>query len=983
MSESGRAVRPQAMTPVYWVVEDLPMPVMESPDRRGRPVRGGTGLLERDATLRAIDALLDGARAGRGGALLIEGHAGMGKTRLYEAALDAARSRGMRVLRAAGAELESDLAFGVAAQLLNAVLQPLAPEERDELLAAAPVQIRELAGLTLREEAKPASNVALSHALFTVLAATEDRLPGLVAIDDLHWCDAASLEFVLYLLHRLEELPLVVVMTRRLAHGDASSDVLDRIATRPRVRVHTVSALSDRSVTELAREMLGERAGNSVVTACQEATSGNPFYVHELLLALRDEGHLGDEELAEHARALAPPVVGRILRVRVGRVGDDGAALARAVAVLGDDVPLRHAAELARLDVAAAATTADALAAVEILLAREPLRFVHPLVRHAIANDIAPGERASRHLEAARLLHREGAEAERVAAHLLAGRPEGDPWAVEQLRGAARDARTLGAPQSAVRYLTRALDEPPPAATRPDVLAELGLAEAAAGGPRAAIHLEQAIRACSDPRRRAELALHRGHALHAHGRHRDAAAAYVAGLGDLPDEPSTAPGDELHDALQTGFVATGSLLPELHQRSAERSAELLARVSLGPRTRAQRQVLAQAAVHAAFAAKRAETTLDLVERAWDDGQLIARDGADGAAWSLVAAAAAWSGALERSREILDEVIEDASRRASPHGFASASYLRGSVELFQGQVSAACADLELARGARRYGWGQFARGADAFQCLSLLHAGDPVQALEVLVSTEPLETPRDLEDGLRLLARAEVELATGRAREALDDARAVQRLAGPSIRIFGMQSWRTVGALAALTLGQRTLAVELAHEEFEIAEGTGALHARVRARRVLGLCEEGRRQLTLLRDAVSVGTDGPPRLETVIALIDYGAALRRANQRAEARVPLQQAVDLALSGGAHALHERARTELAATGARPRRERMLSGVGSLTPSELRIAELAASGQSNREISQALFVTPKTVEYHLRNAYRKLDISGRRQLASVLES
>ena len=152
--------------------------------------------------------------------------------------------------------------------------------------------------------------------------------------------------------------------------------------------------------------------------------------------------------------------------------------------------------------------------------------------------------------------------------------------------------------------------------------------------------------------------------------------------------------------------------------------------------------------------------------------------------------------------------------------------------------------------------------------------------------------------------------------------------------------------------------------------------------MLGLCSEGERQLELLRDAVELGSDAPSRLETIMALIDYGAALRRANRRAEARAPLQRGVDLALGGGAHALHERARTELAATGARPRRERMLSGVGSLTPSELRIAELAASGHSNREISQTLFVTPKTVEYHLRNTYRKLDISGRQGLASALE-
>jgi DNA-binding CsgD family transcriptional regulator/tetratricopeptide (TPR) repeat protein len=887
------------------------------------------------------------------------------------------------VLRAAGAELESEIAFGVAAQLLTAQLQLLEPAKREDLLVAAPEPIRELAGLASGEHAEPATNVALSQALFTALAAAEDARPGLLAIDDLHWCDGASLEFVRYLLHRLEELPIAVVMTRRLAHGDASPDVLERIATHPRVRLHTLTALGTDAVGELAQEVLGERAVEPVIAACQEATSGNPFYVRELLCALQDERHLSTDELAEQARALAPPVVGRILRVRVGRVGADGAALARAVAVLGDDAPLRHAAELARLDVGTASRAADALAAVEILLAREPLRFVHPLVRHAIANDIPPSERASRHLEAARLLHREGAEAERVAAHLLAGRPEGDPWAVEQLRAAARDARILAAPQSAVRYLSRAVEEPPPADARTDVLAELGLAEAAAGSPRAAAHLEQAIAACGNPRRRAELALQRGHALFAQGLHREAAAAYVAGLGELPERLTDAGDLELHDALQTGFVATGSLLPELYERAAQRSADLLAQRQDGPKTRAQRQLLAQAAVHATRSGEPAARAVAMAEKAWDGGQLIVQDGADGAAWSLVTAAISRSGELERCLEILDAVDADANRRGSPHAIATARYVRGCIELFRGQVTVARSHLEQARAARRYGWGQFARGADAFASLSLQASGDAIGALEALVSTEPLDAPRDLEDGMRLLARAELRLAAGRAGQALKDARRVQRLTGASIRVFGLQSWRTTAALSMLALGQRDEALECANEEYELAERAGASHARIRALRVLGLCEDGDQQLELLHAAVELGESQPPRLETITALVDYGAALRRTNRRADARGPLQRAVDLALSGGALALHERARTELSATGARPRRERMLSGVGSLTPSELRIAELAASGQSNREISQSLFVTPKTVEYHLRNTYRKLDISGRHDLASALES
>ena len=153
--------------------------------------------------------------------------------------------------------------------------------------------------------------------------------------------------------------------------------------------------------------------------------------------------------------------------------------------------------------------------------------------------------------------------------------------------------------------------------------------------------------------------------------------------------------------------------------------------------------------------------------------------------------------------------------------------------------------------------------------------------------------------------------------------------------------------------------------------------------MLGLCESDHRGLRNLRTAVQLAANAPPRLETIRAYVDLGAALRRENRRSDARAWLERGADMASLGGAVALSRRARVELAATGARPRRDALLSGPASLTPSERRIAELAATGQSNREIAQALFVTPKTVEYHLRNTYRKLDIQTRRDLADALSA
>jgi DNA-binding CsgD family transcriptional regulator len=123
-----------------------------------------------------------------------------------------------------------------------------------------------------------------------------------------------------------------------------------------------------------------------------------------------------------------------------------------------------------------------------------------------------------------------------------------------------------------------------------------------------------------------------------------------------------------------------------------------------------------------------------------------------------------------------------------------------------------------------------------------------------------------------------------------------------------------------------------------------------------------------------------RLELAKALCELGTAIRLERKPSEARDPLYRSLELAGVCGATALEERVRTELGATGARPRRE-ALSGVGSLTPSEKRVADLAADGLSNREIAQELYVTPKTVEVHLSNTYRKLEIRSRRQLSGAM--
>jgi DNA-binding CsgD family transcriptional regulator len=194
------------------------------------------------------------------------------------------------------------------------------------------------------------------------------------------------------------------------------------------------------------------------------------------------------------------------------------------------------------------------------------------------------------------------------------------------------------------------------------------------------------------------------------------------------------------------------------------------------------------------------------------------------------------------------------------------------------------------------------------------------------------------------------------------------------------SWRSGSVLALLALANLDEARRLAKEELELARRFGAPTAIGVALRAVGLAEEGVSRIERLREAVAVLEGSPAQIELARTLTELGAALRRANQRVASREPLRRALDIGQRRGAKTIVEQAHQELVATGARPRRL-LLSGLESLTASERRVAALAAGGMSNREIAQSLFVTVKTVEVHLSNAYRKLDIKSRAELPQSL--
>jgi DNA-binding CsgD family transcriptional regulator len=231
------------------------------------------------------------------------------------------------------------------------------------------------------------------------------------------------------------------------------------------------------------------------------------------------------------------------------------------------------------------------------------------------------------------------------------------------------------------------------------------------------------------------------------------------------------------------------------------------------------------------------------------------------------------------------------------------------------------------------------------------------------------------------ARGCLHAAAGAHQEALADLLAAGDLAVRwGIRNPSMMAWRSAAALSLLALGDKAGASRHCAEETELARQWGAARAIGIATRAAGLVEGGDRGIELLTEAVGVLRGSPARLELARALIDRGAAARRAGARAQAQRALREGMDLAHSLGGAALADRARRELVVAGGRPRRT-AVRGRDALTPSELRVAQLALGGHTNRQIAQALFVTQRTVENHLTNTYGKLEISTRSGLRTAL--
>jgi len=931
-------------------------------------------LREREGVLSELVASFRGQS--RGGPVIVEGAPGLGKTALLNAALHLAREEGLAVLNARGSQLEAAFPFSVVRQLFEHLLALLEPDRRHECLQSLGSGV-----LTGDRQAGEDELPSVFDDFRRAISFLAEHQPLVIALDDLHWCDPASARWFEYLSRRLERGRVWLLGSTLERWSTEAKLAVDRVVADPATRTFVLEPLSADSVGELVAEQFCDPGLDELAAACARVTGGNPFLLFALLSWLRGGGACDAEHAASMVDRAVPPQVVRALVHRTHGLPDGAYRLAQAAAVLGDQAGVREAAELAGLDLEAAKVAADALAEAAVLARDGALRFVHPLERSALYGDLGPASRATLHEQAARLLDGQGAPVEVVAEHLALAEPAMESWRSERLVQAAELAAAAGDTERAQTLLVRALAEPPGPELRGSILVALAT-HSAPGAPTEALdRLREAGLAGVEPVRYARAALDTFSRLPESDRAaaRDVLQAAAVGLaGHDEAELRLRLGITLAHVLPT-VEGARSVAPLLEQTLAGRliGRSLEERAALGYLCSSWEltpdRLPAPQLVAAGLGAVRVED-LELAGEVVLAGDVVL----DGAVRALEAAVRA--GGLQEA-EALARRAEEAARRAGHAGaesalsivvarcLATAGRLREANEVLCNVLRAPRPDFCGLR-------------AEVLAAQVALELGEGTAAATLLEQVaQSAQRARSLAELSALEVRAEAQYREGAVEAALADFRLAGQLAEDwGVRNPAVTCWRAGAALACFRLGDSRGSHELASENLSFARAFGAPLVVGVALRVMAEVVEPVERLALLDEAVTLLEPAGSSLELARATLELGRTLRLAERPVAARTALRQAADLAVRCGAPRLIERSMRELRASGARPRRL-AFSGADSLTPSERRVAQLAAAGMKNARIAEQLFVTTKTVEGHLSRVYQKLGVQSREELRRVV--
>lgn len=904
-------------------------------------------LVGRDAERQQIARLVAGARLGQSGVLVLRGEAGIGKSALLG---DAASQAGdMTVLRMSGSEAETGLAFAGLHQLLQPaqhLIDRIPGPQRDALSVA----------LTLRAGAVP-ERFAVGAATLSLLSRFAEEHALLVLVEDAHLLDQPSAEALRFVARRLLADPIAILVATR-----PEPDALFGQTDLPTV---DLGGLDLESAAALIAASGANPAPRDLVAELHRATAGNPLALVELS---------GDfDTVARFPPELPLPVPQTVARAFAQRAAtlpvSSQVALLTAVVADGDLAVTARAAGRLGCDVGA---LADAEALGLLRLAGERTEFRHPLVRAAVYAQADPATRREVHAAVAAELPE--AAVDQRAWHRSAAAIGPDDEVALAVLGLAERARSRGAHGVATIALARSAELTVQHGLKGERLAAAGESAWLAGDvPRATELLYRARSLVTDPARRAEVDGALGNVVLRTGSLREAYQVLTAGASHADADVAV---QLLADAVTAAFymcdaeagLAAAQGLEASIGRCQTTSARIRGQMAVGIA-----HVLAGRALGVRWIRSAVES-LSQEPRLLDDarrpdwtvvGTLFLREShvgrqlvrhvlserrartAIGALPNLLfhtardeATTQRWESACtdyDESIALARETGQTTDLAASLAGLAWLQARMGRSEQCRANAAEALAlagrhDITLARL-----WSQFALGDLA------LAAGDPDDAIRRYL---------DLQSALRSTGFCDVDVAPG-----------------PEL------------AEAQLHRGDVTAAQQTAHEYLRLARDKGQPWALARAYRAVALCTpESTDRTTLFEKALEVHTATPDLFEQARTQLSFGAALRRAKSRVAARPWLRLALDAFDRLGAQPWADRTAGELEATGERARR-RGEGHLGVLTSQEMRIAVMLSAGKTTKETAAALFLSPKTVEYHLRHIYQKLGIRSRGELTSAV--
>ncbi|MDX2531405.1 AAA family ATPase [Streptomyces europaeiscabiei] len=931
--------------------------------------------VERERELAVLGELARRTAAGAPALVILEGPDGIGKTTLLCVLAAQARSLDLRVVRTRAGREGHRLPLSTALALLA--------ELYDGGPAGLPVAPRPgmPSGWDIETGSPSPSwyDLDTGNPSFSVLAelhgcvrSAAARGPLLIVVDDADDADHASLRFLAHTARRLAGLPVFLVLARR---GGTDVPALDEVAASPLCQVLRLRPLTRDGVGLLTRQLIGVETGPAFQDACLAATNGNPLTVTQFLMELRNEElpltadyftPVGEQDL--------PAVRLRVTRL-LHRQPEATVQGARALAVLGDGASLETCARLAHLDNSVFDRSLLVLISLGLITAADTTNwcFAHALIRNAVLADMSDEERAAAHGRAARLLHDGGESAADVAEHLRrAPTAAADSWARVVLREAAREAMLHLSPERAVELLRACVPEGTESDCDPGLLTELGLAETWVDPEASIRHLTSALESApySDLRPRTLGALtgtltrqgQVARALELLAQYRsDAAASLSACSAPHLLEAQVLLAATANRASIAELLGTASFDLSLSGETPDERALLAAR-SLISVTRANRVADSLAAArtvcrrgtpatdapgHLACAA----TVLLYADRP-HEAELVCRQ------------------LIEATDAPLDRTCPDLL------ALSAEAHLRlGSLDAALRTTAGTLGNSAVERGSPQRALSLSVR------LHTLVDVGDPAEFASL--EAELHDPLRDSWQWNELLcARGRLHLVRQEPKQALEDLLECGRRQTAWQRTNpAVSSWWYWAGHAHLALGDSRAALALAEEAVATARsadlpcvlgaGLGLWAAAVSEDERPPLLEEAEQVLAGTRAALL-------RARVRVA---RGVALHRLGYRQAARQVARQGWEESYAIGARSLHADAHRALLATGARPRQP-VSRGLDALTQSESQVARLAADGRSNAWIAEKLFVTQRTVEAHLTSAYRKLGLSGRRELRTALE-